>query len=347
MIERIPRDLMISDLENAARETLPPDLYEFIATGARDEQTVSANAAAWRSWWFVPRALVDVSAVATATRVLGQSVEFPVLAAPMSMLGHVHPDGDLELVRATAAAGTIAVVSQYALAPLDALVHASGNRLWVQHYPLADRGVDEQVVRWAIDAGARAIVVTVDFPLRGVTRARPRGGFAFPPDDQFPRYAARGWEALTSITLDYFDDLRRSIPVPVVAKGVLDAEDARRLADHGVAAVVVSNHGGRTLDGALPTADTLAEVAAAVHERMEVYVDGGIRSGADVLRALSLGASAVLVGRPLAWGLAYAGQLGVAHVLSRLRRELEEDAALAGVADTRAIPAGLVRRRTD
>ena len=189
-------------------------------------------------------------------------------------------------------------------------------------------------------------MVTVDFPLRGVTRARPSGGFAFPPDDQFPAQAARGYEALTSITLDYFDDLRRITSVPIVAKGVLHPDDARRLADHGVDAVVVSNHGGRTLDGALPTADALADVAAAVHERMEVYVDGGIRSGADVLRALSLGARAVLVGRPLAWGLAYGGQQGVAHVLRRLRRELEEDSALAGVADTRAIPAGLVRRRT-
>ena len=135
--------------------------------------------------------------------------------------------------------------------------------------------------------------------------------------------------------------------MPIVAKGVLHPDDARRLADHGVTAVVVSNHGGRTLDGALPTADALEDVVAAVHERMEVYVDGGIRSGADVLRALSLGARAVLVGRPLAWGLAYGGQQGVAHVLSRLRRELEEDSALAGVADTRAIPAGLVRRRTN
>src|SRR6185503_15270431 len=116
-----------------------------------------------------------------------------------------------------------------------------------------------------------------------------------------------------------------------------------RLADHGVAAVVVSNHGGRALDGALPTADALPDVVAAVHERMEVYVDGGIRSGADVLRALGLGARAVLVGRPLAWGLAYGGQQGVTHVLSRIRRELEEDAALAGIPDTRAIPAGVVR----
>ena len=200
MIVDIPHDLTVSDLENAAHETLPPDLYEFIATGARDEQTARANAAAWRSWWFVPRVCVDVSCVATATQVLGQSIEFPVLAAPMSMLGHVHPDGDLELVRATAGAGTIAIVSQYALAPLDDLVHASGNRLWVQHYPLADRGVDEAVVRSAIDAGASALVVTVDFPLRGVTRSRPRGGFVFPPDDQFPAHAARGYEAATSIT---------------------------------------------------------------------------------------------------------------------------------------------------
>jgi 4-hydroxymandelate oxidase len=345
---QVPHEFSLDDLERAAREVLPADLYEFIATGARSEQTVSANVSAWRSIWFVPRVLVDVSPVRTTTHVLGQSIDFPVMAAPMSVLGLVHPDGDIGLVRATAAAGTVAIVSQYSLTPLDQIAGVAGGRLWVQHYPLDDRGVDEAVVRAALAAGAGAIVVTVDFPLRGVTRARPRGGFTFPPDDRFPAGAARGHEPLTALTMDYFDWLRHVAGprVPLVAKGVLHADDALRLADHGVAAVVVSNHGGRTLDGAIPTADALADVVAAVDQHMEVYVDGGIRSGADVLRALSLGARAVLVGRPLAWGLAYAGQRGVEHVLNVLRRELEEDSALAGVADTCAIPAGLARRRT-
>ena len=301
-------------------------------------------------WWFVPRVCVDVSCRGDGNACVSASPStFPVLAAPMSMLGHVHPDGDLELVRATAAAGTIAVVSHSRSRRSTALVLVSGNRLWVQHYPLADRGVDE--AGRAIGARCRRGRPGGDgrLPLRGATRySAAEAGLAFPPDDQFPTQAARGYEAL-DVASRWTTSMGcgRIASVPIVAKGVLHPDDARRLADHGVTAVVVSNHGGRTLDGALPTADALADVVAAVHERMEVYVDGGIRSGADVLRALSLGARAVLVGRPLAWGLAYGGQQGVAHVLSRLRRELEEDSALTGVADTRAIPAGLIRRRTN
>jgi 4-hydroxymandelate oxidase len=336
----------VADLEHAAREILPRDVFEFFQTGARDELSVAANAAAWRSFWLVPRVLVDVSAVHVATEVLGQPIDFPVLAAPMSVLGLAHAEGDVGLVRATAAAGTLAIVSQTSLTPLADIARVAGGRFWAQHYPLADRQVDDEVVRSAVAAGAGAIVVTLDFPLNSVTRARPTRGFAFPADDRFPARAARGQPLLTALTLEYFDWLLGVIDgrVPLVAKGVLHADDALRLADHGVAAVVVSNHGGRALDGAIPTAEALPSVVEAVGRRIEVYVDGGIRRGADVVRALALGARAVLVGRPLVWGLACGGSAGVAHVLNGLRRELEEDAALAGVADVRALPPGLLRR---
>jgi 4-hydroxymandelate oxidase len=343
----ISLEFTLRDLENAARDRLPHDVFEFFSTGARDEVTVAANISAWRSMWLVPRVLVDVSTVHTATEVLGQAIDFPVLAAPMSVLGLAHPEGDIGLVKATAAAGTIAVVSQSSLTSLDEIARVAAGRFWAQHYPRVDRAIDEEVVRSAVTAGAGAIVVTVDFPLRGVTRARPAGGFAFPADERFPPRAARGHALLTSLSMEYIDWLRQVAGprMPIVVKGVLHPDDALRLADHGVDAVVVSNHGGRALDGAMPTADALAEVAAAVKQRVEIYVDGGIRRGVDVLRALSLGARAVLVGRPLAWGLACAGRDGVEHALSVLRRELEEDAALTGVADVRSIPAGLVRYR--
>jgi 4-hydroxymandelate oxidase len=335
------------DLEAAARKVLPPDLFAFIASGARDEITSEANSAAWRQYWFVPRLLVDVAAVCTATTVLGQRIALPVLAAPMSLLGLVHPHGDVALARAVADAGSIAVISQSSLSPIEEIARGSGAHVWAQHYPLADRAAEEQVVHSAIAAGADAIVVTLDFPLNGLTLARPAGGYTFPSADRFPPRAARGQRLLTSITMDYVDWLRAVVPphVPIVAKGVMRADDGLRLADHGINAVVVSNHGGRTLDGTLPTAEVLPEVTAAVKDRFEVYVDGGIRSGGDVLRALSLGARAALVGRPLAWGLARAGQSGVQQVLDTLRRELTEDAALAGVADLSHVPADLVRRR--
>lgn len=343
----VPQHFTLADLQEEARRLLPPETYEFFETGARDELTAGANVRAWQSYWLVPRVLVDVSSVRMSTEVLGQPIEFPVLAAPISVLGLAHADGDVGLIRATAAAGTIAILSQTSLTSLDEIAQASSGRFWAQHYPVVDPAVNEEVVRSAVAAGAGAIVVTVDFPLRGVTRARPRGGFVFPADDRFPAHAARGEPVLTSLTLDYIDWLRQIVGtrVPIVAKGVLHPDDAVHLADHGVAAVVVSNHGGRALDGALPTADALLPVVAAVRDRLEVYVDGGIRRGADVLRALSLGARAVLVGRPLVWGLACAGQAGVGHVLGCLRRELEEDSALAGISDIRSIPAGLLRQR--
>ena len=342
----VPNNYTVADLQDAARASLPRETFEFFETGARDDLTANANVCAWRSYWLVPRVLVDVSSVSTATTVLGQPIDFPVLAAPMSVLGLAHPDGDVGLVRATAAAGTIAVLSQTSLTSLDEIAHVPGGRFWAQHYPVVGRSVDEEVVRSAIAAGAGALVVTVDFPLRGVTRARPTGGFVFPSDDRFPARAARGQPILTVLTMPYIDWLRQIVGerVPIVVKGVLHPDDALRLADHGVAAVVVSNHGGRALDGALPTAAALPPVVAAVRDRLEVYVDGGIRRGVDVLRALSLGARAVLVGRPLVWGLAYAGQAGVGHVLGCLARELEEDAALAGVTDTRCVPHDLLRR---
>lgn len=343
----VPPHYTVADLQEEAHRLLPRETYEFFETGARDELTAGANVCTWQSYWLVPRVLVDVSSISVSTRVLGQAVDFPVVAAPMSMLGLAHPDGDVGLVRATAAAGTVAILSQTSLTSLDEIARVSGGRFWAQHYPVVDPRVDEEVVRSAIAAGAGAIVVTVDFPLRGVTRGRPEGGFVFPSDDRFPPRAARGQPILTSLTMDYVDWLWQIVGarVPIVVKGVLHPDDALRLADHGVAAVVVSNHGGRALDGALPTAEALPPIVAAVRDRLEVYVDGGIRRGADVLRALSLGARAVLVGRPLVWGLAYAGQAGVAHVLRSLRRELEEDAALAGVVDICRIPHDLLRRR--
>lgn len=341
----VPWHYTIADLERVAREVLPRDLFDFFQTGARDELTATANVSAWKAYWLVPRVLTDVSRVHIATEVLGQPIAFPVLAAPMSMLGLAHPEGDTGLVRATREAGTIAVLSQTTLTPLDEIASVAGGRFWAQHYPVVDRNVDEAVVRSAVAAGAGAVVVTLDFPLNGVTRARPPGGFAFPAADRFPARAAQGHALLTSLTMDYIDWLRGVAGgIPVVAKGVLHADDALRLADHGVAAVVVSNHGGRALDGAIPTAYALPAVVAAARDRLEVYVDGGIRRGADVLRALSLGARAVLVGRPLVWGLTCGGPAGVGHVLSGLRRELEEDSALAGVADVRSIPVGLLRR---
>jgi 4-hydroxymandelate oxidase len=343
----VPAHYTIADLQEAARETLPRETYEFFETGARDEITAHENRCAWQSYWLVPRVLVDVSSVRTTTEVLGQTIDFPVLAAPMSVLGLAHPEGDLALVHATAAAGTIAILSQTSLSSVDHITHRPGARFWAQHYPVVDREVNAEVIRSAITAGAGAIVVTVDFPLRGVTRARPRGGFAFPPNDLFPERAARAQPILTSLTMDYIDWLQQIVGarVPIVVKGVLHPNDAVRLAVHGVNAIVVSNHGGRALDGAIPTAEALRPIVEAVQDRLEIYVDGGIRRGVDILRALSLGARAVLVGRPLVWGLAYAGEAGVAHVLGCLKRELGEDSALAGIANVRSIPPGLLRKR--
>jgi 4-hydroxymandelate oxidase len=331
-----------------ARDVLPENAAGFFETGARGEHTVRANERAWRRWWLRPRVLADVDAVALATSVLGVEVASPVLVAPMSLQRLAHPDGELAVARAVAAAGSVMMVSMGTSTPIEELAAVPGLRWWMQLYVLSDRDVTTSIARRAAAAGAGALVLTVDAP-RGGTHARPALGLRYPDGirEALVDSSAFAGGAERRLGWDVVRRLQDEVSIPVVLKGILHPDDAARAVDEGVAAIVVSNHGGRILDGAIPTADALPGISAAVDGRLEILVDGGIRRGADVLRALALGARAAVIGRPVLWGLAMAGADGVAAVLRQVVDELETDAALCGVGDVRQVPRDLVARAVD
>jgi isopentenyl diphosphate isomerase/L-lactate dehydrogenase-like FMN-dependent dehydrogenase len=342
----------VADYAELAERALEPGAFGYFAGGAGDEWTLGENVAAWRRRRLRPRVLVDVGSVSTATTMLGTELALPILVAPVAYQRMAHPDGEVATARAAAAAGTIMCLSTVATAsPAEVAAAAPQAPRWYQVYVFKDRGVTRAMVDAAVEAGFRALVLTVDTPLLGRRERDLRTGFVIPAEIQVPSWVAavgpgRGGSpqemfALFENALGWAD-LERLVsdsPLPVLVKGVLTREDALLACEHGAAAIVVSNHGGRQLDGVSATAEALPEVVEAAEGRVEVLVDGGIRRGADVVTALALGARAVLVGRPALWGLAARGEAGVAHVLELLRAELELALALVGASS----PDGVTR----
>jgi 4-hydroxymandelate oxidase len=330
------------DFAEAARARLPRDVYDYYASGALSEWTLHENEAAFSRWRFRRRVLVDVSAVDPRTSVLGTEVAFPVLVAPTAFHQLADPDGELATARATSAAGSLMVISTLATIPLEE-VAATGVPRWFQLYIHKDRGLTHRLVERAEAAGCTAIVPTLDTPRIGIRYADQRNRFRLPDgltmgnlDGALPDVEASGLRAFSeqfddSITWDDLAELCRSTSLPVVAKGILSGSDAARAVEVGCAAVIVSNHGGRQLDGDPATLTVLPEVVDAVAGRAEVLLDGGVRRGTDVVKALALGARAVLVGRPVLWALAAAGEPGVARMLDLLRGEVVDTLRQLGV----------------
>ena len=324
------------DYEAAAAELLEPGAFGYFAGGAGDEITLRANVDAYRRWQLRPRVLVDVAAPSTATTVLGRDISLPVLVAPVPYQRVAHPDGEVAMARAAAAAGTIMCVSTLSTStPED--VAATGVDRWFQLYVFRDPGLTRELVERAQASGFAALVLTVDTPVLGRRERDVRTGFAIPSDLQVPALGRRGITpaeglALMSPSLSWRDveAFATLAKLPVVVKGVVTAEDADLACEHGAAALVVSNHGGRQLDGVAPTIDALPEVVDAVGGRIEVLVDGGVRRGTDVAKALALGARAVLAGRAPLWGLVVDGEAGALHVLELLRAELSLALQLVG-----------------
>jgi 4-hydroxymandelate oxidase len=252
-----------------------------------------------------------------------------------------HPDGELATARATAALGGVLILSTSSNVPIEEVAAVPDLELWFQLYAFADEDQTGALLDRAVGAGAKAIVLTIDVLSTAVTNARPVGGFKPPADIVWAHHDGRS-TIHTALDWAYVRRLQQRCPVPIVLKGVLHPDDAVRAADEGVAAIVVSNHGGRFIDGSIPTAFALPAIAEAAAGRLEVYVDGGIRRGGDVLRALALGAKGVLVGRPVLWALAIGGEAGVETLLRRIVTELRDDAVFAGIADIRDIPRDLV-----
>jgi isopentenyl diphosphate isomerase/L-lactate dehydrogenase-like FMN-dependent dehydrogenase len=326
------------DYERLAEQKLDANAHAYFAGGAGDEVTLRENLTAFERRKLRPRVLMDVRDVSTATTVLGTEVALPILIAPLALQRMAHPDGELATARAAAAAGTIMCLSTASTArPAEVAAAAADAPRWFQVYVFDDRSMTEELIAEAVDNGFSALVLTADTPYLGRRERDIRIDFQIPEHltvtgDIF----GHGFDASLS-----WRDLEwlAGYGLPVVVKGILTAEDAQLACEHGAAAVVVSNHGGRQLDGVPASLDVLEEVVEAVDGRAEVLLDGGIRRGTDALKALALGARAVLIGRAMIWGLAAAGEEGVRDVLRLLGDEVELGLALLGCAS----PADITR----
>jgi 4-hydroxymandelate oxidase len=348
------------ELEQLARERLPSVAFDYYASGALDEHTLRDNVDAWSRIPLHYRVLVDVSARDTSTAVLGTKVAMPILVAPTAFHKLACPEGELATARAASRAGTVMILSSLSNTRVEEVCAAAAGPVWFQLYVYRDRGATAALVARAEAAGARALVLTVDAPLLGRRERDVRNRFHLPPGLSVENMSAEGHgivelqqaeSGLAAYVAAKLDPslgwkdvawLRSITRLPMLVKGLVRPDDARRAIDHGASGIVVSNHGGRQLDGAPATASVLGPIADAVAGRIEVFVDGGIRRGADVLRALALGARAVLVGRPILWGLAVDGEEGAFGVLDTMREELDQAMALAGCAHVGEVTRELV-----
>ena len=339
-------------LEATARERLDEAYADYYAGGAGDEQTLVENVAAWRRLWIRPRVMVDVGTVDTTCTLFGERLTHPVLLAPLAAQRLLHADGEVAAARAAGDAGTVYCLSTRATTDLAEVASVATGPLWFQLYADRDRAHCERVLARAAEHGYKAVLLTVDLPVAGRRERELRhDDMRLPPGVVLASHLGKplladnkpvgGWNA--SLTWADIAWIRDACGLPVLVKGVLTAEDAQLALQAGAAGIVVSNHGGRQLDGAIPTAVALPEIAAAVAGRAPVLVDGGIRDGADVLRALALGADAVLIGRPYAWGLACDGEVGVRAVIDAFADDLRRALALAGCPSLGAVDGERVR----
>ncbi len=353
-----PPDVDLELMEREARRAVGEMAYAYYAGGAEAERLLADNVAAWARWRLHPRVLVDVSSVSAATTLLGVPVLTPVVVAPTAIQGLAHPEGEVATARGAADAGAAMVLSSLATRSLEEVDRAApGGLRWMQIYVLKDRGRTAELAARAQAADYRALVVTVDAPVSGLRRRELRGGVHLPDDLELPNLSGPSTErarqgGFMAVVTGEFDPalgpddigwLAGLTGLPVVVKGVLRGDDARRCVEAGAAGIVVSNHGGRQLDDAPATADVLGEVADAVDGRAEVYVDGGIRRSGDIAKAIALGARAVLVGRPTLWAVATGGSDGVRQLLDWFTAELCRTMALCGAPSVAGLDGGLVR----
>jgi 4-hydroxymandelate oxidase len=334
--------ISLADYERAAEQTLAVGAHSYLAGGAGDELTLRENLAAWGRYALRPRMLVGVADRDPSVQLLGRRRPHPVLIAPTAFQRLAHPDGELATARAATATDTVMCLSTLANSSPEAVAQAAPDAArWFQLYVFKDRGVSRDLVQRASATGYEALVVTVDLPLFGIRERELRSHVRSSAAEQVASAAAAGasWEmtpdafgALVDPDLRWSDIARfaQESPLPVVVKGILTAEDAALAVEHGAAGVIVSNHGGRQLDSVLSGADALPEVVVAVGDRADVLVDGGIRRGTDVVKALALGARAVLIGRPVVSGLAVGGAEGVQCVMEILLGELDNALGLIG-----------------
>ena len=322
----------LAEFEPLARERMLGPAFDYVAGGAWDEITLAENVEAWQRHRFVPRVLRDVRSLDVTGTFLGRPSALPIAIAPMAVQGMAHRDGETEMVAGAAAAGIPFCLSTSSSRTLEEVAAAAPDaERWFQLYVIRDLEYTRSLVERAEAAGYRAIVLTVDLPVLGARERDRRSSFALPPmphvdgagDVRPSRYGGLEGQRGGGLTWDTLAEIRSWSGLPLVVKGILAADDARMAVEAGVAGIVVSNHGGRQLDRSVTSAQVLAGIVDAVDGRCEVWADGGIRRGLDVVAALALGASGVLVGRPFYWALAAAGRAGVERAAAILRAELE------------------------
>ena len=357
------RPINVFEYQTLANQQLPQMARDYYASGAWDEITLRDNCAAFERYKLRPRMLVDVSHRDLSTQILGQSLQLPILIAPMAFQCLADPQGEIATAKAAAKLGSVMVLSTLATKSIEDVASVRNQTpQWFQLYVHRDRGLTKALVERAQAAGFQALCLTVDAPVLGKRERDTHNQFVLPPgmalanlstlkDLEIPYKS--GESGLFAYVLEQFNPaltwadlewLQSLSPLPLVVKGILRGDDAVRAVEHGARGVIVSNHGGRQLDGAIASIDALSEVVAAVGDKADVLVDGGIRRGTDVLKALALGAKAVLLGRPVLWGLAVGGEAGVQHLIELLRDELDLAMALSGCAKLQDIDPSLVVR---
>jgi 4-hydroxymandelate oxidase len=359
----LDRAVNLADLADLAARAIEPTAWDYFRSGAWDETTLARSEAAWRELEIHFRGMVDVSKRSGTTDLFGRSVPCPLVAAPTAMQRMAHPDGECATARACSAAGLPMCLSSLSTTSLEEVRAATTAPLWMQIYLSQDRGFTRSLVERADAAGIEAFAVTADTPVWGIRERDMRNGFRVPDGLRIVNLERPGgptghsgvgiggalsWTIDATLTWRDVEQLVSWTGKPILVKGLCRPDDCHAAVESGARSVWISNHGGRQLDGAPATADVLASCAAAVRGRATVVVDGGIRRGTDILRAVALGADAAAVGRPILWGLGAGGEAGVSRALAMLRGEFELAMALAGVRgvdDIHALGTDLVRRR--
>ena len=353
----------INDLEKHAVRVLPKMVWDYYRSGANDEVTLADNKDAFLRYQIYPRVLRSVGTPSLSTSVQGEHISMPICVAPTAMHCMAHPDGERATARAAASAGTCMCLSTLSTVSLEDVAATGPGLKWFQLYVYSDKQATLDLVRRAESSGYKAIALTVDTPRLGNRYADERNNFSLPPHLKLANFADRDESKLQGVSgsslREYFasilennvgweivDWLKSVTSLPLIIKGIHTGEDAVLAVAHGADGIWVSNHGARQLDTAPATIDILCEVARCVDPaKTEIYLDGGIRYGTDVLVALALGARAVFVGRPALWGLSYDGERGVALALQLLRRELELALVLSGCGDVRSVPREIIKRK--
>jgi isopentenyl diphosphate isomerase/L-lactate dehydrogenase-like FMN-dependent dehydrogenase len=345
----------LNDMRERARTLLPKMIFDYIEGGAHDEWTLRENERSWRQIALLPRVLTGVSAVRLECKLIRDDVSAPIAIAPTAFQSLCHPDGEVAVARAASQQQVLMVISSLSTRPLEEIRRHNDGALWLQLYLFRDRGVFRELIARAESLKLSALVLTVDAPPWGIRERDVRNGFKVPKHLQLPNLPLPSVPDAVAlpqlmdqvmnpiVTWEDIEWIRQHSSLPLVLKGVIHHEDAILARKIGVDGLVVSNHGGRQLDGVAATATVLARIVNAVEGSLPVFVDGGIRRGTDVLKALALGATAVFVGRPILWGLSIEGECGVASVLKTLRGELDLAMRQAGTGRLQDIGATLVR----